>query len=131
MKPNICKHCQSVNQHFSFQCPSQRKPILPKPNKAVQSTKSSKPISKVSDKQSRLNKAYSVLRKEYMKARPLCMFEGCTRKSEEVHHVRGRIGEYLLDTTEWMAVCSEHHRYIHENDKECRELGYLKSRLGN
>lgn len=29
-KPIICKHCQGVNIHHSFQCHTQRKPIRPK-----------------------------------------------------------------------------------------------------
>lgn len=30
MKQIICKHCKAVNQHHSFQCHTQRKPIRPK-----------------------------------------------------------------------------------------------------
>lgn len=99
-------------------------------NKTRTATKTAKPINKVSSKEKKRQVAYMALRKEFMKQYPECMFKDCHRPSTECHHIRGRVGELLLDTTEWMAVCTEHHHYIHQNDKECRELGYLKSRLG-
>jgi len=97
--------------------------------KTLEVTEPRKQIAKVSDKQKKLNTAYMALRKTYMEQNPKCMFKGCHRPSTECHHVRGRGEKYMLDTSEWMAVCSEHHRHIHDNDKESRELGYLKSRL--
>lgn len=88
------------------------------------------PINKRSDKKKKIDAAYKVLRGRYMKDHPICQFRECNRKSEETHHIRGRGKEYMLDTREWMAVCKIHHDWIHANDKESRELGYLKSRLG-
>ena len=88
------------------------------------------PINKKSDKQKKIDAAYSVLRKQFMKDHPLCMFKNCISISTECHHIRGRGKDYMLDSREWMAVCKPHHDYIHANDKESRELGYLKSRLG-
>lgn len=100
-------------------------------NKPIQAYKKVKPINKMSDKEKKRQSAYNALRKVYMSQHDRCMFKDCQRPSTECHHIRGRGKEYMLDTSEWMAVCSEHHRYIHDNDKESRELGYLKSRLGN
>lgn len=37
-KPTICKHCSAVNQHFSFQCASQRKPIKSKSSRGENSS---------------------------------------------------------------------------------------------
>lgn len=153
MKDNICPHCKAVNSHFGFKCHTQRKPIKKRfevnlkqllednpdakeftfqvgSNKPLRDTKTPKPISKQSDKEKKRQVAYMALRKTYMEQHDKCMFKDCNIQSTECHHIRGRGKEYMLDTSEWMAVCSEHHRYIHDNDKECRELGYLKSRLG-
>lgn len=121
--PKLCKSCALKNSTpiGTFTMTS---------NKTLQTPKNIKPISKQSDKEKKRQTAYSALRKVYMEQHPKCMFKDCQRPSTECHHIRGRLGDYLLDTSEWMAVCNEHHVHIHNNDKESRELGYLKSRLG-
>lgn len=141
MKETICKHCSAVNQHYSFQCHTQRKPIKPKvtemsweqyqAKKKSKTKEKPKPIKKISDKQKKINAAYTALRKVFMQTNPICQFRGCVAKSTECHHVRGRGKEYMLDTSTWMALCSHHHDWCHHNDKEARELGYIKSRLSN
>lgn len=128
MKKTTCRHCGAIDSHYSFNCYKRSK--TPTPIGDYTMTKKPTPIPKVSSKEKKRQVAYNALRKEFMKQFPVCQFKECKRPSEHAHHIRGRIGEMLLDTTEWMAVCAEHHLYIHENDKECRELGYLKSRLG-
>jgi len=123
--PKLCKSCDLKNSTSigSF------KITYKTSNKTLHPPKKQKPIPNMSEKEKKRQQAYLALRKIYMAQHTKCMFKDCQRLSEECHHIVGRVGERLLDTTEWMAVCSEHHRYIHDNDKECRELGYLKSRL--
>ncbi len=52
---------------------------------------------------------------------------GNAPSSTEVHHKKGR-GKYLLDTSTWMAVSADGHRYIHKNVKESYSKGYLLNR---
>lgn len=127
MKRVICKHCGAINQHHSFQCNTQRKPIkvkiVTKEWKAKQADiKASKPRTKIkpiSDKQAKINAAYKVLHKAFMERNPFCVarFEGvCTGQAKELHHCifgSNKRKHYLNETT-FRAVCSECHRHIHD-----------------
>lgn len=70
-------------------------------------------------------KVYSKLRKKYLEDYPNCMIYPHL-KSTDIHHMRGRIGDLLCDTSWWMALSREAHSWIHDNPKEAREKGYLK-----
>lgn len=54
-----------------------------------------------------------------------CKFPGCTRKTEDCHHTRGRRGELLLDERFWFPVCRRHHDWIRDNPTEARKIGLL------
>jgi hypothetical protein len=91
----------------------------------------SKPIKKISDKQSKLNAAYSVLRKSFLTNKPYCeaRLPGiCTINSTDVHHMEGR-GSKTLDTTIWLSVCRSCHTWITDNSKQAIELGLSNTRL--
>lgn len=66
---------------------------------------------------------YDKLRKEYLSLHQNCEFPNCTAKSIEIHHICGRVGENLFRF--FLAVCRPHHRWIHDNPKEAKELGLL------
>lgn len=85
------------------------------------------PINKVSDKQAKINAAYSVLRKQFLKDNPNCKV--CNREATEAHHKLGRVGHRMLDTTEWLAVCSSCHHEIEMSPQWAKENGYSKNRL--
>lgn len=79
---------------------------------------------------------YDALRKAFLHAHPRCQMilsrflDGqqtlaqCRSKATDVHHKRGR-GKYYLDDTTWMAICRQHHKWIHDNMKEAEALGYI------
>ncbi|MDB5144198.1 MAG: hypothetical protein JWQ66_2911 [Mucilaginibacter sp.] len=94
--------------------------------KVYQTTK----IKSVSTRQQKLNAAYLVLRKEFMKANPICGagLEGCTIQANECHHRRGR-GEYLLDDSTYLALCANCHKFINEHNEFAFEMGFSESRL--
>ncbi len=54
----------------------------------------------------------------------------CGRKSTELHHIlpRGRSGkdEDLIDAENVMAICREHHTWIHGHQEEALARGFLK-----
>jgi len=49
-------------------------------------------------------------------------------RSDQIHHMRGR-GKYLNDTSTWLAVSNEGHKWIEANPKLAKERGFTKSRL--
>lgn len=114
-----------------------------------------KRLNPVSKKRIKINKEYSRLRAEFLKAHPWCQFwlaetspEGplseeyaiennglfvldsipnqCPR-STDIHHKKHR-GRYLLDTSTWMAVSRHAHDYIHSHPAEAYAKGYLLPR---
>lgn len=78
---------------------------------------------------------YGKKRRAFLEARPwceICLKHGRLgrpankRFSCDVHHTAGRHnGNYLNEAT-WLAVCREHHMWIHDNPKAAREAGWLK-----
>lgn len=47
-------------------------------------------------------------------------------RAVEIHHVHGRVGALLNDTTKWLAISRYYHDKIHSNPSWAREKGYLK-----
>lgn len=92
-----------------------------------------KQIKKVSDKRASQNRQYLKLRKEYLKANPLCaaMEVECTRKATTIHHRKGRIGNLLTDTKYFLPVCMNCHNKIEVNPVWAKSKGYSLSRLSN
>ena len=93
-------------------------------------TKPNKPINKISDKQAKLNAAYTVLRKQFLKDNPYCKacLPGCTFIATEVHHKKGR-GEFMLDTSTWLPSCHNDHVWIELDPVEAKILGLSEDRL--
>lgn len=111
-KPATCYNC--ARKHF----------------KPIQASKTTKPIQKVSDKQSKLLREYSRLREQYLRQHPICQAKvKCKgRIASDLHHQKGR-GKYLCDTTFFLSTCRECHDWITEHSKEAIELGLSVSRL--
>ena len=91
--------------------------------------KANKPLSKKSDKQTKLDAAYSIIRASFLKANPFCKAKlpGCTIVATDVHHKAGR-GVYMLDSTLFLAVCRICHNQIEENPIMAKEMGFSVSR---
>ena len=83
------------------------------------------PIKKVSGKQAKKNKAYSVMRKTFMEHHPLC--KRCGAPATDLHHVFHRTGKAMLDTSTWMSLCRSCHDWVHTHPKEAISRGYLAS----
>lgn len=130
-KPVKCKHCSAINHHYSFQCALIRKPIQSKEPKVKEMTweqyqakKKSKakdkpkPIKKISDKQKKINTAYTALRKVFMQTNSICQAKlyGCFGNATDVHHkFSGKDrSKYFLHTDTWVSVCRNCHHLIHD-----------------
>ncbi len=89
-----------------------------------------KPIKKLSEKQDKINKAYSVLRKQFLKDRPFCevFAMDCMREATTVHHKLGRRG-MTLDTEFWLACCMSCHYEIESRPEWAYAMGLSLKRL--
>lgn len=82
------------------------------------------PLKPVSDKRQAQLREYTKLRRNFLKACPVC--EVCQKgKSWDIHHKAGRIGKRLLDQFYWLAVCRTCHDLIHSNPAWAREQGFI------
>ena len=87
-------------------------------------------IAQVSDKMKKTIIVYSELRKSFLTRKKYCeaKIKGCTGESTDVHHKRGR-GKYHLDERTFLSVCRSCHRWIEENPKEAKTLGFVENRM--
>lgn len=85
------------------------------------------PIKPASDKRADQLALYRMKRRPFLNLWK-CQVRGCNYNATEIHHMKGREGDLLLDTRFWLAVCRPHHRYITDNPKEAIENGYSISR---
>ena len=110
-------------------CASHAREIRKNHANSLKPPKAKKPIAKKSDKMAEALKTYAILRRDFLKANPVCeVFKD--RPATEVHHQRGRNTiELLLDTNYWLAVSREAHQKIELNPEWAKEQGYSLSRL--
>ena len=110
----LCKNCWSC--HKSKENKPQKPTLAP-----------SSSIKQKSDKQKAIDKAYSLMRKEYLTKHPMCEIKlpgVCTGQACDIHHKSYR-GINTLAQATWAAACRECHEWCHKNPKEARELGFL------
>jgi hypothetical protein len=90
-----------------------------------------KSISPVSKKRQGEMDTYSKLREAFLDIKPHCEAKlvGCTGKSIDIHHKKGRVGENYLKVGTWLAVCRTCHTWIETNPEAAKELGLSESRL--
>jgi hypothetical protein len=86
-------------------------------------------IPKVSKKRQRQNREYLQARREYLFHNPTCNVQGCSKDAVEIHHKAGRENERLVDPSNFLGVCSAHHRMIELAPEWAKENGYSNSRL--
>lgn len=97
-----------------------------------------KPTKKPKKGKSR-RRVYQRLRSKYLREHPFCeVGEVCQHqlgsgvwvraRATEVHHMRGRDGDMLLDTGWWKATCQACHRWIHAWPYQAVIKGYSAKR---
>lgn len=106
-RQRFCKDCWSCHSSKNKIKPTQKKPLSPK-----------------SSKKEKLDAAYTVLRQSYLKNNPMCeaRLPGCNLSASDIHHKHGRVGDLYLDDTEYIALCRNCHRWIHDNPAKAKEL---------
>ncbi len=75
-------------------------------------SKVKKPIKKVADKRSKELREYAKLRRQYLDTHPCCEVRECHNKSKDIHHMRTRTNENLLNSNLFLAVCTPCHYRI-------------------
>lgn len=112
-RKRYCKECWSCQTRHSNK-PTTTKPLAPR-----------------SQKRAKQELEYSTKRKIFMQEHPLCQanISGlCTNNSTDVHHIAGRVGELLLDTSLWLSVCRSCHVWIETHPHESTQLGFRRSK---
>ena len=89
------------------------------------------PLSRVSPQMRYNLEAYLVFKPNYLRRHPYCEVSNCLKPSEEIHHMRGRgrHGSLLTDELWLMAICREHHRWIHDHPNLARKKKLLLDTL--
>lgn len=99
---------------------------------SIKPTAKKKPISPRSPKRSREERLYSAKRSIFLAENPMCKMHIpgiCTHQATTVQHLKGRIGELLLDETEWMPACWPCHSYADTHPEEALANGWAKLRI--
>lgn len=113
--PNEGKYCR---MHFGFTPEKEKKGIKP-----------------VSDKRAEINKKqYVPASKRFVKEHPECelKMEGCTGKSQCVHHTKGKATiELLLDEQWWKGSCYHCNTLVEILDEEAREKDLKLSKFND
>jgi len=87
------------------------------------------PIRKVSDKRRSQLYTYAMMKKNFMSKHKTCFV--CIRNdATDVHHMKGRENELLLDIKFWLPVCRECHRKITDDSAWAIREGYSLKRNG-
>lgn len=69
-------------------------------------------------------RTYRKRREWFLELHPFCAVMP-DRRSETIHHQRGRAGPLLLDERFWIAVSLDGHRWIEDHKDEARKRGLL------
>jgi len=96
---------------------------------AVKEEKKPVRISMKSVKRKVEEKLYLKKKKEYLTAHIRCEVKGCNHVSEDLHHMRGRLGKLLYDEKYFIAVCRDHHTLIECSPDWAIENKYSLKRL--
>lgn len=95
--------------------------------KRVAMKRGEKPLPFRSEKMKATYKERRPLVERLLRERPRCQFEECNDRSTEIHEVVTRArGGSILDESNCMALCHDHHAYITVNPKWAQENGYMK-----
>lgn len=119
---NLCAvpSCSNYMRYCRFHQMLQPAPVEKKVSK----------IKPVSAKRKDINKEYRKIVKGFLKDKPFCAIKSavCTKITEGPHHMRGRIGQLLLDTKFMMPSCNACNLYVEENDLWARKNGFKLSK---
>ncbi len=74
---------------------------------------------------------YLVLRTEFLVKKENQVCPITKQPTTDIHHKKGRVGSLYLNTTHWVALSREGHKFVEENPEWAKENGYSLDRLTN
>lgn len=133
-KPKQCSGCGELKpiwknhegNRFCKDCWYKQAPVShPTPTKNLQPK---------SDKQNVLDRVYGNLRRDFLSqkehAQCAAKLPGCLRSTGQdltIHHTKGR-GKFYLDTSTWIALCLNCHRWVEEHPQEAKDMFLSQNR---
>lgn len=97
------------------------------PSKPEAETKKQYKIRSRSPKRSEEEKIYTSKRIIFLNENPICKMKIpglCVTKANTVQHLKGRIGDLLLDTKFWIPACLPCHQYATDHPAEAIDNGW-------
>jgi hypothetical protein len=70
----------------------------------------------------RQERRYRVLRVAWLRTHREC--GRCSQRASEVHHMAGRDGYRLLETSKWIALCHSCHQWVTEHPTQAVDQGF-------
>lgn len=130
-KPLIGNLCYTTEPFHYQKHQEDKKAGYAKKTLERQKDKEVKPIAYRSPKRAKEEREYNKQAKSFKLANPDCAarLKGCTGGTTDVHHMKGRDGDLLLDQHYWLPVCNHCHRWIELNPVKAKILGLSVSRL--
>jgi hypothetical protein len=71
-------------------------------------------ISGIPTNRNELEKIYATLKPKWFRQNPFCCVSGCGRKTDDLHHTRGRNGLLLATAEFFVPLCRPHHNRLKE-----------------
>jgi hypothetical protein len=81
---------------------------------------------------------YKIVREAFLEQFPACQVcrdqymrgeREWVRRASDIHHRKGRAGDWLTRAEYFLPVCRLHHTELHNHPKWAMEQGYTESRL--
>lgn len=98
----------------------------------IKPTSVQKRIPARSPKRAKEEREYSAERIKFLNKHTMCeanMPGICTGTATDVHHKAGRIGDLLLNTLYWLALCRACHNWIETHPAAAKEMDFSLTRL--
>lgn len=89
--------------------------------------KQQKRIRRRSNKRAAQERKYNANRIVFIQKNPVCAVSD--NPATQVHHMKGRDGDLLLDERFWLPVSADAHEEIERNPKWAFDMGYSLSRI--
>jgi hypothetical protein len=86
-------------------------------------------IKNISDKRRSQLYIYAMIKKQYMHKHRVCIVCN-TKDATDIHHMKGRENDLLLDINYWLPVCRLCHRKITDDSLWAIRMGYSYKRNG-
>jgi hypothetical protein len=95
------------------------------PGAKVRPTKGRRRVRPMSARRAAALLEYAKAKRQFLAANPKCQRVGCRHDSEDLHHIRGRVGALLTMQEFWKALCRRCHNWVGDHPKEARSEGLL------